>query len=80
MDGIAATIWTSQTTLPPAGRYEAWEPPLTAAAAITEKVNRATLTRLVRGGVAVEQAGVGDVLDVMQPGIERGGVVPGLAR
>jgi NADPH:quinone reductase-like Zn-dependent oxidoreductase len=23
-----ATIWTSQTTLPPAGRYEAWEPPL----------------------------------------------------
>ena len=52
--------------------------PLTAAAK-TEKVNRTTLTRLVRGGVAAEQAGVGDVLDVMQPGIERGGVVPGLA-
>jgi hypothetical protein len=43
-------------------------------------VNRTTLTRLVRGGVAAEQAGVGDVLDVMQPGIERGGVVGVLVR
>jgi hypothetical protein len=42
-------------------------------------VNRTTLTRLVRGSVAAEQAGAGDVLDVMQPGIQRGGVVPGLA-
>jgi NADPH:quinone reductase-like Zn-dependent oxidoreductase len=25
---LPAAIWTSQTTVPPAGRYEAWEPPL----------------------------------------------------
>jgi drug/metabolite transporter (DMT)-like permease len=30
-------------------------------------------------GVAAEQAGVGDVLDVLHRGTERGGVVPGLA-
>src|ERR1700731_3698840 len=37
--------------------------------------------RLVWRGVAAtaEQAGVGDVLDVLQRGTQRGGVVPGLA-
>ena len=35
--------------------------------------------RLVRRGVAAQQARVGDVLDVPQRGAQRGGVVPGLA-
>jgi hypothetical protein len=32
-----------------------------------------------RRGVAAEQAGVGDVLDVLRRGTQGGGVVPGLA-
>ena len=51
MDGITATIWASQTTLPPAGDMRPGAR-LTAAAAKTEKMNRTTLTRLVRGGAA----------------------------
>src|SRR5271156_6367188 len=35
--------------------------------------------RLVWRGVAAEQAGVGDVLDLLHRGTERSGVVPGLA-
>jgi hypothetical protein len=42
-------------------------------------LGRHETARLVWRGVAAKQAGVGDVLDVPQPGTQRGGVVTGLA-
>jgi drug/metabolite transporter (DMT)-like permease len=54
-----------------------WGPGLVAAAAGGPE--RHAAGRVERRGVAAEQAGVGDVLDVLHRGTERGGVVPGLA-
>src|SRR5580692_943376 len=48
-------------------------------AAGAEGPGRYDVARLVWRGVAAEQAGVGDVLDLRHRGTQRSGVVPGLA-
>jgi AcrR family transcriptional regulator len=57
-------------------RSQRRDPGLIAATAATE---RRAVDHLVGRAVAAEQPGVGDVLDVLQRGTQRSGVIPGLA-